>query len=154
MLSTALELEFADGAYLFDLKLPQLEELQDKRGGIFALYGRVLKGRYLYEGVAISDTTAGEADSRDLFETIRLGLIGGGRGLVDGKEIEVSALTAKTLVERYCHAAPLKESWAVAAAILAAKIEGYAPKKDEPAQGPAADKPAKKPRRRKSTSSK
>lgn len=150
MIVTALELEFADGSYLFDLKLPQLAELQEKRDcGIFKLYGRVLKGRYLFDGVAIADTMAGEAHAEDLFETIRLGLIGGGKGLVDGKEVDVTALTAKSLVERYCHAAPLKESWAVAAAILAAKIEGYTPKKDEPAEEPA---PETKQPRKKSTS--
>lgn len=149
MLVTALDLHFADGEYLFDLKLPQLDELQQKRGPIFEIYGRVLRGRSFYDGVLIADTTAGAAFAEDLFDTIRLGLIGGGRGLVNGKEIEVSALTAKTLVERYCHSAPLKESWSVAAAILAARIEGYEPKKDEPAEEPAANKPKRK--RKKST---
>lgn len=149
MLVTALDLHFADGEYLFDLKLPQLDELQQKRGPIFEIYGRVLRGRSFYDGVLIADTTAGAAFAEDLFDTIRLGLIGGGRGLVNDKEIEVSALTAKTLVERYCHSAPLKESWSVAAAILAARIEGYEPKKDEPAEEPAANKPKRK--RKKST---
>lgn len=151
MISTALELEFADGEYLFDLKLPQLAELQEKRGcGVFKLYGRVLKGRFIFEGTAIADTTAGEAYAEDLFETIRLGLIGGGHGIVDGKEIEVSALLAKQLVERYCHTAPLREAWSITASILAAKIEGYEQKKDEPAPEPAAE--TEKPKSRKSTS--
>lgn len=151
MITTALELLFADGEYLFDLKLPQLAELQDKRGPIFTVYGRVLKGRYLVGDVTYADTTAGEAAAEDLFETIRLGLIGGGRGLVDGQEVEVTPLTAKTLVERYCHSRPLKESWSVAAAILSARIEGYSPKKEEPAPAPA---PEEKPRRRRKSTSK
>lgn len=152
MITTALDLHFADGEYLFELKLPHLAELQEKRGvGIFALYGRVLRGRYLFEGIAIAQTTDGEAYAEDLFEVIRLGLIGGGRGLVDGQEIAVTPLTAKTLVERYCHPAPLKESWAVAAAVLAARIEGYdPPKKGKPADEPAPE--AKPGRRKKSTS--
>jgi hypothetical protein len=150
---TALELLFADGDYLFDLKLPQLAELQEKRGPVFELYGRVLKGRYLIEDIAIADTMMGGAFAEDLFETIRLGLIGGGRGVVNGEEVTVNALSARNLVERYCHPAPLKESWAVAAAVLAARIEGYEPKKDEPAEAPAAEATAEaKPRRRKSTS--
>lgn len=125
---TALELRFGDGEYLFDLKLPQLAELQEKRGcGIFKLYGRVLKGRFLFEGQAIALAEEGEAYAEDLYETIRLGLIGGARGLVDDKEIEVSPLTASKLVERYCHTRPLRESWSVAAAILAARIEGFDP---------------------------
>jgi hypothetical protein len=154
MITTALDLHFADGVYLFELKLPHLAELQEKRGvGIFALYGRVLRGRYLFEGIPIAQTTDGEAYAEDLFETIRLGLIGGGRGLVGGQEVAVTPLTAKTLVERYCHPAPLKESWAVAAAVLAARIEGYdPPKKEVPADEPAAG--AKPKRARKSTSAK
>lgn len=135
---TSLDLHFGDGEYIFDLKLPQIVELQERRKcGIFKLYGRVLKGRYLFEGNAVALSQEGEAYAEDLFETIRLGLIGGGRGIVNGSEVEVSALAAKTLVERYCHCAPLRESWAVAAAILAAKIEGFEPKKAEPAKAPA-----------------
>jgi hypothetical protein len=140
-MQTSLELEFADGEYLFDLKLPQLAELQDKRGcGIFKLYGRVVQGRYIFEGLAIASTVEGEAYAEDLFEVIRLGLIGGGSGLVNGEEVKVSAIAARKLVERYCHDAPLKEAWALAAAILGARIEGYVPeKKAEPAEQPAPD---------------
>lgn len=150
---TALELKFGDGEYLFDLKLPQLAELQEKRGcGIFRLYGRVLRGRLVFQGVAVADPADGEAYAEDLFETIRLGLIGGRRGLVDTKEIEVTALTASKLVERYCHTAPLRESWALAAAILAARVEGFDPGPlDDPAPAPV---PAKKPPRKASTSRK
>lgn len=140
---TSLELLFADGEYSFDLKLPQLAELQEKRGPIFAVYGRVLKGRYLVGDITMADTTAGEAFAEDLFETIRLALIGGGKGMVDGEEVEVSALKARQLVERYCHAQPLKESWSLAAAVLSARIEGYEPKKKEP-PAPAPVKPARK----------
>lgn len=132
--TTALELEFADGTYLFDLKLPQLAELQEKcASGVLAIYGRLLRGRYVLGDATIGAPAEGEARVEDMFETIRLALIGGGRGLVDGKEVTVSALTAKTLVERYCHAAPLRESWTLAAAILGARFEGYEPpKKAEP----------------------
>lgn len=143
---TALELHFGDGEYLFDLKLPQLAELQEKCGSsIFAIYRRVMQGRYVYEGEVVAFANEGDAFDRDLFETIRLGLIGGGKGLVDGQEVRVSALTAKALVERYCYPAPLRDSWAVAAAILSARIEGYVPpKKAEPAEAPASSKRTRK----------
>lgn len=147
--TTALDLEFADGEYLFDLKLPQLAELQEKRGaGVFAIYGRVLRGRYLIDETVVGLPHEGECYAEDLIETIRLGLIGGGRGMVEGKEVEVTALTAKRLVERYCYSAPLREVWSTAAAILTARIEGYTP--------PGKDEPAKKPatRKRRSTSTK
>lgn len=153
MITTALELLFADGEYLFDLKLPQLAELQEKRGPVFEVYGRITQGCYVDPGTGqtYADTTKAGAYAEDLFETIRLGLIGGGRGMVDGREIDVTPLTAKALVERYCHPRPLKESWAVARAVVLAKIEGYEPKKEEPAKAPAAER---KPRvRKKSTSS-
>jgi hypothetical protein len=146
---TALTLAFADGEYLFDLKLPQLAELQEKRKiGVLAIYGRVLRGRYIFNDETIGVPAEGEAYAEDFFETIRLGLIGGGGGLVEGVEVKVSALTAKTLVERYCHAAPLRESWSLAAAILGARVEGYSP----PKKAPPAEKPAT--RKRRSTSGK
>ncbi len=148
---TALDLKFGDGEYLFDLKLPQLAELQEKRGPIFTVYGRVLKGRFLFEGTAVAIPEEGEAYAEDLWETIRLGLIGGGRGLVDGKEIEVSALTASKLVERYCHTAPLRESWAVAAAVLAGRVVGFDP---GPLAAPDVGPAPAKPRRKGSTSAK
>jgi hypothetical protein len=136
---TEIELKFADGDYLFALKLPQLAELQTKTGiGVFALYGRVLRGRYVIDSEVIGIAHEGTAFDTDLFETIRLGLIGGGRGLVNGQEVKVDALRARQLVENYCHTAPLREAWSVAAAILTAKIEGYDPGPNvEPAEKPA-----------------
>ena len=127
--TTALQLEFADGEYLFDLKLPQLLELQEKCGNVGALRirARVLQGRYLLDGGTIGVPSEGEAFVEDLFETIRLGLIGGGLGIVNGAEVAVNAITANKLVERYCHPAPLREAWTLAAAILAARFEGYTP---------------------------
>lgn len=140
MITTSLILEFADGEYSFDLKLPQLAELQEKRAaGVFRIYSRVLAGRYVVGDISVADTSQAEAFAEDLFETIRLGLIGGGAGMVDGKEVKISALTAKLLVERYCHSAPLRESWAIAAAILGARIEGYESKKAEPGADPATE---------------
>jgi hypothetical protein len=139
MPATTVELHFGDGEYLFDLKLPQMAELQEKRGaGIFALYGRVMAGRFLLEGGdVIGHPHLGQAHDEDLFETIRLGLIGGGRGLVNDAEVVVTPLLARRLVERYCHPAPLMDSWAIASTVLGAKIVGIPEKKAEPAKVPA-----------------
>lgn len=142
MIQTALELDFADGTYLFDLKLPQLAELQEKRGcGVFKIYARVLAGRYVVEGYSLADSSQGESYAEDLFETIRLGLIGGGQGEVDGREIKVTAITARRLVDTYCLPAPLRESWSIAAAVLGARIEGYSP----PGEDSAGESPAESP---------
>lgn len=149
---TALELEFGDGSYLFDLKLPQLAELQRLRdAGIFKIYGRVLRGRYLLGGEPVAVAEDGEAFAEDLYETIRLGLTGGGKGIVNGQEVAVSSIRARQLVETYCHPAPLRECWTIAAAVLGARVEGYSPPKDEPAQEPAPAKPRKKSTSRKSS---
>jgi hypothetical protein len=143
---TQIELEFGDGSYVFALKLPQILELQrscghtDARGvahpsGIFAIYGRVLKGRYVVQGsdVAFGVPHECEALLNDILETIRLGLVGGGEGLVSGQEVKVNALRARQLIETYCFpAAPLTDAWDIAAAILSAAIEGYEPQKKSP----------------------
>lgn len=103
-------LEFGDGDYLFKLKLPQLAELQEKcSAGIGTIYMRVTVGDYRVE---------------DLFETIRLGLIGGGRGVVAEQEVIVNDLKAKGLVKTYCDR-PLDELHKYAAAILGACVVGY-----------------------------
>lgn len=155
---TEIELEFADGAYTFALKLPQLAELQEKCGaGIFTIYGRLLKGRYiLNNGAVVGVPHEGDAFVSDIYETIRLGLIGGGQGIVNDKEIDVGPMLAKRLVERYVHTVPIREAWTIAAAIMSAKIEGYdpGPKAEpaaEPASEPSSESPAVSTRKRRSS---
>jgi hypothetical protein len=135
--ATEIDLVFADGEYTFALRLPQLAELQSKRGaGVFAIYARVRKGRYAAEGVEFGLPGQGEAFAEDLYETIRLGLIGGGKGVVDEQPVKVDAVTAKRLLDNYVIPAPLTEAWNLAAAILGAKIVGFTPPKAEPAVAP------------------
>lgn len=110
-------LEFADGEYLFKLKLPQLAELQEKcNAGIGAIYTRVLLGEYRAE---------------DLFESIRLGLLGGGTGVVNEQPVKVTDIIARRLVQRYCEPRPLDELHKHALAILSACVIGYSPPKEE-----------------------
>lgn len=72
-----VELDFADGTYGFRLAIGELEELQEKTGvGPYALLRRLLSNDWKIE---------------DVRETIRLGLIGGGK----------EPVPAKKLVERY-----------------------------------------------------
>jgi hypothetical protein len=105
-------LEFGDGEYLFKLKLPQLAELQEKcDAGIGTIYMRVMLGDY---------------HAADLIESIRLGLIGGNKAVVDDKEIDVSDAKARKLVIRYCDR-PLDELLELSRAILGACVVGYKP---------------------------
>ena len=77
-MDVALELPFADGAYRFDLKLPQLFELQEKTGkGVFAIYAEIMAGRGFIGGEPVGNPFEALADYRCIREIILLGLIGG-----------------------------------------------------------------------------
>lgn len=139
-MQTDIHLEFADGQYRCHLGLAQINLLQEKCGvGIGGLYARVFRGRYLLGEEAIGLAADSEFRSEDLIEVIRQGLIGGGKGEVDGQPVEVSPLAANRLIAGYVYPArPLSEAWSLAAAILSACIDGYEPaKKAEPAKAPA-----------------
>lgn len=131
MPDTTAELAFGDGAYTFWLGLPQIIELERKTGNksVFAIYDQ------LGAGLALSDDApmylgGGSAMVTDIRETIRLGLIGGNSGLVDGEEVEVGPNRARELVETYVYPErPLVEGMHVAWAILHAAIHGITLKK-------------------------
>ena len=144
MTQTSIDLPFADGLYTFKLGLAQIAELQAKCGvGIGGLYARLLRGRYIIDTVSLGLTTEAEFHLADVIEPIRQGLIGGRRGEVDGAAIEVTSIVASRLVENYLCCkdgslhVPLREAWNLAVAIMAALVEGYTPKKAEPAPPPA-----------------
>lgn len=114
---TSIELEWADGTYLFHLDIPRLKELQDKTGsGPSEVLARLAEGRARVE---------------DIQETIRLGLIGGG----------TSPQAARVLVARYVDERPLIEGIAFATMILGAAIIGNKPAEPEEGNPPAAESP-------------
>lgn len=142
-MATSIELKFADGDYLFALKVPQILELQRVCGaGIFVIYGRLLKGRYVLQSSGLSFGAPHECEAylNDVLETVRLALIGGGQGRVNATDVQVTPLRARELVDTYCFpATPLKETWDLAAAILATTMEGY----DEPSGQKKSPAPAR-----------
>lgn len=84
-LAAEIELEWADGKFLFALKAKQIEELEHLTGvGIGRLTARVVTGDDFYY--------------RDVRETIRLGLVGGG----------IAAVEATRLVNTYVDGQPLQ----------------------------------------------
>ncbi|MDO9489030.1 MAG: gene transfer agent family protein [Sphingomonadaceae bacterium] len=144
--ATHIDLPFADGIYSFRLGLAQIAELQAKCGvGIGGLYARLLRGRYVIDTLSLGLTTEADFHLADVIEPIRQGLIGGRRGEVDGQPVEVSSIVAVRLVENHLCGkdgslhVPLREAWNLAVAIMAALIEGYTPKKAEPAVAPAGE---------------
>lgn len=143
---TSIDLPFADGTYSFRLGLAQVAELQAKCGiGIGGLYARLLRGRYVIDTMSLGLTTEAEFHLADVIEPIRQGLIGGKHGEAGGQAVEVTSIVAARLVENYLCArdgtllVPLREAWNLAVAVMAALIEGYEPKKAEPAAAPAAE---------------
>jgi hypothetical protein len=147
MSRNTIELEFGDGVYTFALPLPQIAELQRKTGvGIGGLYARVVRGCIpdpkSEKGDWVLNPSTAEFYALDLIETIRHGLIGGGKGMVNGEEIKVTPIIANRLVDTYVLNAPLIDAWKTAATMLGTCVLGYdPPKKDEPA---AARAPARK----------
>jgi hypothetical protein len=148
--SNTVDLDFGDGSYTFALPLPQIAELQRKTGaGIGALFARVIKGAYQVRGEVQLDPGSAQFYALDVIETIRHGLIGGGKGMVNGEETKVDPQLANRLVDTYVLGYPLADSWSKAASILGACIVGYDPPKKDP---PANERAPAKPRRKKAGS--
>jgi hypothetical protein len=128
---TWVDIPFADGAYRFSFGLMQIAELEKKcDAGLGKIYARTLAGRY---GLKADDVLPLEADYRfaELIEVIRQGLIGGDHGIVDGVVVPVRAndLVSAYLFSPSDHRMPVKETWALAASVLSALVEGYVPPK-------------------------
>jgi len=143
-LMNSIELDFADGVYNFALPLAQIDELQRKCGaGIGAIFARVIKGaHHIGDDVVLAPASA-EFYALDVIETIRQGLIGGKRGMVDGKEIAVTPGTAHKLINNYVLEQPLSYAWEFAVSILGAVIVGYNPPGEaEPPKAAAGTEPS------------
>lgn len=145
-MTNTIELEFGDGQYVFALPLPQINELQRKTGiGIGGLYARTFKGVTRVGGETMLIPGSAEFYALDVIETVRHGLIGGGKGVVNGEEITVTPLIANKLVDTYVLTQPLVSAWNVAISVLHGTIMGYdPPKKDQPPPKGARGKRTKK----------
>lgn len=115
MTNGRIEIAWGDGDHVFNIgKLAQVFELEDKCGcGVQEVFNRLREGRWKYA---------------DVRETIRLGLIGGGKSPVE----------ALLLTKRYVDERPWAESVFVAQAILMAAIVGV--EGDNPAKKAEADR--------------
>lgn len=137
-MDTRVVLPFGDGEYAFWLPLPQLFELERKTGdtSILTLEER-MRGAIGQDGDDFEFIGGGSAMGADIRETLRLGLIGGNSGVVDGEEIEVGPVLAKQLVDQYVYPArPLSEGVVLAWRVLYAAIFGVriTPKKAQPGE--------------------
>jgi hypothetical protein len=143
---TAVTTEFGDGSYRFWLPLPQVFELERScDSSILAIeeklrisIGQDEDGKTVFIG-------GGTASIKEIRETIRLALIGGNSGMVDGVETEIGPIRAKQLVEAYCYPArPLAENAALAWLILSSAIFGVRLKKKAVAETTSDPSPSEK----------
>jgi Phage tail tube protein, GTA-gp10 len=143
-MDTAVSLKFGDGEYRFWLPWPQVIELERKCGSksvdgaligksIFTIYDELSAGLgYGEDEVIPVFMGSGKANALDIKEVIRLGLIGGNSGIVDGLPIKVPPLVAAQLVDDYGYPSrPLSECLGVAWAVLHAALIGIEVKKKE-----------------------
>lgn len=131
MPDTATSFLFGDGEYTFWLPLPQVTELQ-RVCGYRDDSGRLHPKSFETIFVGLSE---GGALPEEANAVIRLGLIGGNSGLVNGEQIEVGPLLAKRLVETYGYPVrPFVEVKEHAFRILHAAIIGIDLKKKPEAQ--------------------
>lgn len=127
-LRTDIDLFFADGAYRFFLPIPQVMELEQKCGmGIGAIFGKVLRGSSVAGDDVLLDPGAADFSAIQVVEVVRQGLIGGGKGTVDGVDVKVTPIVANRLITNYLLNRPLSEAWELAVAILAAAVLGHDP---------------------------
>lgn len=131
-MQNSIDLEFADGTYTFALPLARINELQSKTGiGIGGLFSRVLKGVARVGDEIVLAPSAADFYVADVIETVRQGLIGGGKGVVDEQEIAVSPAVADRLIKNYLLERPLLDAWTISASILGVCVVGYEPKKKD-----------------------
>lgn len=153
MPDTAVELDFGPGTFRFWLPLPQVVELERNCGSqrvgdtpavpksMLLIYDQLGAGLAADDGRPVY-LGGGGAILKDIRETIRLGLIGGNSGMVDGEQVEVGPIRAKELVDEYLYPArPLIEGAYLAWSILHAAINGISLKKKAEAES---DQPVKK----------
>lgn len=151
-MDTAVEIEFADGTYRFWLPMPQLLELEricgtkDGEGrqhskSVFTMFEEMSRGLVYDADEQVQYAGGGASHALDINETLRLGLIGGKSGMVNGVEIEVGALTAKRLVSEYGYpAVNLGDALVAAWTVLDRAINGTRlKKKASPIAGDDAD---------------
>lgn len=141
-MDTFIEQDFGPGRFRFGFTLPQIFELERGPDAYRheSLYPRAIGVMYEALNSAIGlqgeDKTPvwiGGAASvvQDIREIIRLGLIGGNSGIIDGQEIEVGPNRASELVNAYVFPArPLEESTLLAWHIIHAAHKAIAIKKN------------------------
>lgn len=145
-MDTKVSFAFGDGDYTFWLPLPQVIELQRRCGmldnegklhpkSILTIFDQISEGMGADGEGSVLWIGGGAALPNECNEVLRLGLIGGNAGMVDGSEIQVGPHRAQELVGLYGYPArPLSEVMAHAYRVLHAAIVGIDVKKKNDAK--------------------
>lgn len=146
-METRLEAAFAGGRFTFWLPMPRVVEIErgpqghrhDKRYpvSIFQLYDELGAGLGLNGDTPVY-LGGGRSIVSDARNVVLQGLIGGGKGMIDGAEVEVGAMRASEMIDAYAYPhRPAVEIVHLAWSILHAAINGVVLKKKEPETDPA-----------------
>jgi hypothetical protein len=151
-MQTHRDIEFGDGVYTFKLGMAQIIAIEEKcKASIGAVYARTLAGVREKDGLVFGYGAEAEFRLQEVIEICRQGLIGGGTGFVDGRDVKVSPHLANHLVATYLNpdaGNPLHDVWVLAARLCQDLLYGY-----EPAIAAAQKKSPKRPRRKPTTGS-
>lgn len=130
-MQTHRDIDFGDGTYTFRLTMAGIIAIEEKcKARIGAVHRHLLAGRYANDKADFGYSLEGDYGAVELLEICRQGLIGGGAGFADGREIKMSDYLATHLVRTYLHPEngnPLMKAWDLATAIVQACVIGYEP---------------------------
>jgi hypothetical protein len=154
---THRDIEFGDGTYRFRLTMAGILAIEEKcRARIGAVHAHVLQGWYAPDdATAFANPLHGDYGLQEIIEICRQGLIGGGSGFVDGREIEVGDHLATHLVRTYLEpdaGVPLSKAWELAVIILQTCDSGYEPPDETAAQKKSEGDPKRSRRTKKADS--
>lgn len=122
--------DFGDGEYRFWLPLPQLFAFERDHGPLLEFWGKLAdsigidsEGKFQFLG-------PNGASAAAMHDLVRVALIGGNHGMVNGEEVEVGPTTAKNLARDYLFPhRPLAEAAALSFRIADAYVRGVEVKK-------------------------
>ncbi len=150
-----IELEFADGSYLFRLPCTAVAELQEACGvrvtfpdgatarrakPLGAIWREHAAGLLHFQGKDIVDHSALNFNPSDSREVVLRALTAGGKGRVEGEPVTLDRIGARAMIEDHFDAWPIAEQWKFATSILFACCEGYTPEAEPPGKQKAGTK--------------
>jgi hypothetical protein len=130
-MQTYRDIQFGDGEYRFQLRISELLKLEHELGmRTGAIHAHVLRGRYVNGDTEFGFDLEADYGVNEVLKVCQYALIGGNRGVVDGKEVPMTDGLAARLTALYLdpkNGNPLSKAWDLATAVLNACVHGYDP---------------------------